>query len=53
MQLANHKKATVATELPGWKFQLHTAVEVHPICLLQACTLAVIRKNKPDKPSRS
>ena len=44
IQLAHHQKATVGTELRAVKFQPHTAVEIDPICLLQACTLWVIHK---------
>ena len=47
IQLAHHQKATVGTELRAAKFQPHTAVEIDPICLLQACTRWVIHETSP------
>ena len=51
IQLAHHQKTTVGTELRAAKFQPHTAVEIDPICLLQACTLWVIHETRPYQPS--
>ena len=50
IQLADHQKATVGTELRAANFQPDASVEIYPICLLRARTLWMIHETSPSQP---